>query len=132
MLICYDEKWPESARELTLRGADVLVMPTAWFGDSGCEDPETDVRIQQYRIYDQARAAENCRWFASSNYAGDLGGAQFFGLSQIVNPRGQVVAITGMFGPELAMADVDIRAGIAEANSFMGAGLIRDRRPGTT
>jgi predicted amidohydrolase len=131
MLICYDKMWPESTRELTLRGADILVMSTAWFMAFGDQDPETNILVEQYRLYDRVRAAENGRWFVSSNFGGELGGTQFIGLSQIVDPCGRVVATTGLCTPGLAIADVDISGGIAEANAMQGARLVRDRRPDT-
>jgi predicted amidohydrolase len=132
MLICYDKMWPESTRELMLRGADILVMSTAWPMVFGEQDPDTNLFAELYRLYDRARAAENSRWFVSSNFAGELGGAQFVGLSQIVDPCGRVVATTGALKPGMAIAEVDISAGIAEAQStFFGARLIRDRRADT-
>jgi predicted amidohydrolase len=132
MLICYDKMWPESTRELMLRGADILVMSTAWPMVFGEQDPETNLWADLYRLYDRARAAENSRWFISSNFAGELGGAQFIGLSQIVDPLGRVVATTGPIEPGIAIADVDIAGGIAEANAtLMGARLVRDRRTDT-
>jgi len=132
MLICYDKMWPESTRELMLRGADILVMSTAWPMVTGEQDPETNVWSQLYQLYDRARAAENSRWFISSNFAGDFGGCTFLGLSQIVDPLGRVVATTGPLQPGLAIAEVDISEGIAEANALlMGARLVRDRRPDT-
>lgn len=132
MLICYDKMWPESSRELTLRGADILVMSTAWPMITGEQDPETNLWADMYRLYDRARAAENSRWFVSSNFAGELGGAEFVGLSQIVDPFGTVVATTGNGTPGLAIADIDVKGGIADANAtFFGARLIRDRRDDT-
>jgi predicted amidohydrolase len=131
MLICYDKMWPESTRELMLRGADILVMPTAWFMAYGEQDPESNILVEQYRLFDRVRAAENGRWFVSSNFAGELGGTQFIGMSQIVDPCGRVVETTGMFTPGLAIADIDISGGIAEANAMQGARLVRDRRPDT-
>jgi predicted amidohydrolase len=132
MLICYDKMWPESTRELMLRGADLLVMSTAWPMVNGEQDPETNIWAELYRLYDRARAAENSRWFVSSNFAGDFGGCRFLGLSQIVDPMGRVVATTGALTPGIAVADIDIAGGIAAANAhLMGARLIRDRRPDT-
>jgi predicted amidohydrolase len=132
MLICYDKMWPESTRELMLRGADLLVMSTAWPMVDGEQDPETNIWAELYRLYDRARAAENSRWFVSSNFAGEFGGCQFLGLSQIVDPLGRVVATTGALTPGMAVADIDICGGIAEANAqLMGARLVRDRRPDT-
>jgi predicted amidohydrolase len=131
MLICYDKAWPETCRELTLRGADVLVMSTAWMlQHPGAGDD--DIMLQQYRLYDRVRAMENSRWFVSSNLVGELGGIEFFGLSQIIDPLGKVVASTGTMQAGLAIATVDIAAGILSANRVnQGAHLVRDRRPET-
>ena len=124
--------WPESTRELMLRGAEIMVMPTAWFiGWGDTEDVANNIMVQQYQLYDRVRAAENCRWFVSSNFAGELGGGRFIGLSQIVDPQGRVVASTPLLEPGIAIADVDIADGITEAQTFQGARLIRDRRQET-
>ena len=54
MLICYDKAWPESCRELTLRGADILVMPTAWGvgADGDPSDPAASINCMQYSLFD--------------------------------------------------------------------------------
>ena len=131
MLICYDKAWPESCRELTLRGADLLIMSTAW-ARHRLGSGDDDVMLDQYRLYDRVRAMENARWFVSSNLIGELGGLDFFGMSQIVDPLGRVVASTGSANAGLAIATLDIDAGILAANSVnQGAHLVRDRRPET-
>jgi predicted amidohydrolase len=131
MLICYDKAWPESCRELTLRGADLLVMSTAWPRQRPGSGDD-DIMLEQYRLYDLVRAMENSRWFVSSNLVGELGGLEFFGLSQIVDPLGHVVGTTGVGEAGLAVATVDLAAGIIEANKVnQGAHVQRDRRPET-
>jgi predicted amidohydrolase len=132
MLICYDKMWPESCRELVLRGADILVMPTAWGWGDDDHDPDSNVRCHLYRLYDQVRAAENNRWFVSSNYSGKIEDSEFLGLSQIVDPLGRIVASSGTTAGGLTIATVDINAGIAAASAQIGgARLVRDRRPET-
>jgi len=132
MLICYDKAWPESCRELTLRGADLLVMSTAWGILPGHGEAGDNVWLRQYELFDRVRAAENGRWFVSSNFVGELGGIDYFGLSQIVDPLGEVVATTGTSDAGLAIATVDLVAGLAAARvANLGAFLIRDRRPET-
>jgi predicted amidohydrolase len=155
MLICYDKAWPETCRELTLRGADILVMSTAWSRSDpealsrsdpealsrsdpealSLSDPEAgadDVWLDQYALFDRVRAAENCRWFVSSNFVGELGGLEFFGMSQIVDPLGRVLATTGTERSGLVIAEVDVAAGIRAACALnQGAHLVRDRRPET-
>lgn len=133
MLICYDQAWPESCRELTLGGADLLVMSTAWSLRAGEPSPAESLSAEQYLLYGRARAAENQRWFVSSNFTGPLGGLTFFGHSQIIDPLGRVVSESGS-APEQSMvlADIDVRGGIeAAAARSRGCRLWRDRRPET-
>jgi predicted amidohydrolase len=133
MLICYDQVWPEACRELTLRGADLLVMSTAWSLRPDETSPESALSVEQYLLYGRARAVENSRWFISANFTGPLGGLSFFGHSQIIDPLGRVVAGSGSRPePAMVIADIDVRAGIEAAYAHgMGARLWRDRRPET-
>jgi predicted amidohydrolase len=132
MLICYDKVWPEACRELTLSGAELLIMGTAWASMPEDREGEDNLSTRQYELFDRVRAAENGRWFISSNFAGELGGSTFIGLSQIVDPVGDVVATSGTANTGLVIADIDIAAGLANAGRLvMGSFLIRDRRPET-
>jgi predicted amidohydrolase len=133
MLICYDQAWPESCRELSLQGAELLIMSTAWPLRPDETSPDGALSVDHYLLYGRARAVENSRWFISSNFTGQLGGFSFFGNSQIIDPLGRVVAETGS-GPEasFALADIDVRGGINAAHArSKGARLWRDRRPET-
>jgi predicted amidohydrolase len=132
MLICYDKMWPESCRELTLRGADILVMSTAWplMPDHGAG--MDNLYVKQYDVLDRVRALENSRWFISSNFIGELGGIEFFGMSQIVDPFGDVVVSTGTEIVGLVHATVDLQGTIGDARAAtQGPFLVRDRRPET-
>jgi predicted amidohydrolase len=132
MLICYDKAFPESCRELTLRGADILVMSTAWPLMPGHGTGTDNLWVQQYDAFERVRAIENGRWFVSSNFIGELGGIEFFGMSQIINPVGEVVATTGTETVGLVTAEIDVFGGMADARAAMqGAFLVRDRRPDT-
>src|SRR5262249_14422678 len=82
ILICYYVRFPEGARPLTLRGADVLVVPTNW--PEGAESaPEFLTR---------ARAWENRIYVAACNRVGCEEGTRFIGRSQIVAPDGKILA----------------------------------------
>ena len=132
MLICWDAEFPESARELTLRGAELLVVSSAWdrFGHDG--EPGASVSEQLYELYLRARAAENGRWLVAANYVGELGGRHYIGAGQIVSPLGAVLATSGVGAAGLALASVEVERGIAAAYAaWEGPYLIRDRRPET-
>ncbi len=105
-LICYDQMFPESTRELTLGGAEILVLCTAW----------PIFLRHQYDIFSKARAAENHRWYICSNQVGrcDRGDMEYYGHSRIIDPRGRVVAETGDGEEGLALATIDVEADIAK------------------
>jgi predicted amidohydrolase len=102
MLICYDQCFPEAARELTLRGADLLVIPNAWPSSDHASD-------DRYDFFGRARAAENCRWVLQSNQVGlcDRGDFGYLGCSRIIGPNGTVVAQTSKGQEEIVVAEID-------------------------
>lgn len=83
MQICYEVGFPESARMLVLRGANVLVYSAA-FGKA---------REYAWNINTRARALENGCYLIASGMAGSEGGKpEFLGCSRIVAPDGTVLA----------------------------------------
>lgn len=81
--ICYELRFPEVARTLALRGADVLALPTGWPVESAIL-PDHFARV---------RAAENLMYLVAANRPDGGGERQFIGRSQIVDPLGAVQAI---------------------------------------
>lgn len=63
-MICFDREFPESARLLALKGAEVILTPNACALDD-VEAGIGDIRIAQFR----ARAFENAAGVAMANYA---------------------------------------------------------------
>ena len=85
ILICYDIRFPEAARTLTLKGADIILVPTNW--PAGAESsPEFLTR---------ARAWENRVYIAACNRIGTEEGTKFIGRSQIVSPDGVILKQAG-------------------------------------
>ena len=84
MLICHDASFPEAARELTLNGAEMILMPI-WGG-------------RQALV--RARAVENGVYVATSGYDYP---------SEIVSPTGDVLASVPIEkGPAVAVAEIDL------------------------
>jgi predicted amidohydrolase len=95
--ICYDGAFPEVGRVLTLRGADLLVLPTNW--PSGAEAQAEHLMI--------GRAVENVVHVLAVNRVGAERGARFIGRSSIVDALGRVLARAGAETEETLVAEID-------------------------
>ena len=114
--ICYDLVMPETARCLTLAGADIIFFPTM----GGAAIGDDDIGLQALRV----RAAENHVYLVVA----------FRGSgSMIISPRGKILA-TAEGTDGLAIADIDPRGGREGGDSSnqqkdMRARLFRERNP---
>jgi predicted amidohydrolase len=97
MNICYDGSFPESARILTLLGADLVVLPTNW--------PTGAFSTMKYLV--QARALENHIYYAAVNRVGEERGFRFIGHSRIVNCDGELLSYSAGDGEEILYAEID-------------------------
>ena len=79
MMICYDLEMSEMARNLTLLGAQLLLVPTALAASSANEN------IARFIV--PTRAMENHVWVAYAN----LAPPRFVGFSRIVGPDGNTL-----------------------------------------
>jgi predicted amidohydrolase len=103
LMTCYDVRFPELARLLTLAGAQVLVLPAAWV-----KGPHKE---RHWELMLAARALENTVYVVG---AGECG-PRNIGHSMVVDPLGVVVARLGE-APGLLWADAD-PARVADARS---------------
>ena len=95
--ICYELRFPEVTRSLALRGAEIVAHPTNW-----------PTAVRPFADFlTRARAAENHVFLLTANRLGREGGMDFFGRSQIVDPRGSRLAEAGELGGELVVAEID-------------------------
>jgi predicted amidohydrolase len=99
MAICYDLRFPELFRILALRGALLLVVPSAFAAVTGKAHWEVLVR---------ARAIENQAFVIAADQVGPIGpGFEAHGHSMIVDPWGRVLAEkTG--GEGVVLAEIDL------------------------
>lgn len=116
LMICFDWFFPESARALALKGADVLAHPSNLVLPWG---PEA-MKI---------RSLENGVFSVTANRTGRERGLRFIGQSQIVAPDGRVLAHAGRDREEAQVRTLDVfrarNKGLTPQNH-----RFRDRRPG--
>jgi N-carbamoylputrescine amidase len=125
--ICWDQWFPESARAFALRGAEVLLYPTAIGSEP--QDPMLDSRHHWRRVM-QGHAGANLMPLVASNRVGTEPGAAgaltFYGTSFVAGPTGEVVAELDDRTPGFAVARFDLDALAAQRAAW---GVFRDRRP---
>jgi predicted amidohydrolase len=98
LTICYDLRFPELYRILTLRGADLLVVPAAFTLATGRDHWELLLR---------ARAVENqCFAIGAGDWGEHPGGKTTYGRSMVVDPWGVVLSQVAD-GDGLALAELD-------------------------
>jgi N-carbamoylputrescine amidase len=121
--ICWDQWFPESARCMTLLGADVLLYPTA-IGSEPATARDTAAPWRRAMI---GHAVCNTIHLAAANRVGDEGGQLFYGTSFIADPWGEVVCELDRTREGIALTTIDPERARAD-REWMG--LLRDRRPG--
>ncbi|MRT42808.1 carbon-nitrogen hydrolase family protein [Enterobacteriaceae bacterium RIT702] len=130
MLICYDKVFPESTRELALKGADIMIMPTAWgYGGDGSAG-DADPMVDSYTLFGRVRALENQCWMVESNLCGTHGNLHYHGHSRIIDPLGNIIADSGST-EGMALANVEIQSAILRARSsdYLGYHFLKDYVP---
>lgn len=83
LLICYDLRFPELSRILTVKGADVLVAPSAWVAG--------EMKEEHWQTMVKARAIENGSYVVAPDQLGNI----YCGRSMAVDPFGVVLVDMG-------------------------------------
>lgn len=125
--ICWDQWFPEVARALTLKGAEIILYPTAIGSEPS--KPDYDSKDHWQRVM-QGHAAANIIPVIASNRVGqekiEDSELNFYGSSFITNEIGEKIAELGRTEEAILTATFDLDQ-IAEMRSFWG--FFRDRRP---
>ena len=83
LAICYDLRFPEVFRSAVFRGAELMLIPSAWY--------DGELKADHLKSLLKVRALENTMFTACS----DLCGGGFAGCSSVYGPYGRCVAETG-------------------------------------
>jgi N-carbamoylputrescine amidase len=125
--ICWDQWYPETARCLALKGAQVLLYPTAIGSEPKDADMDTSRMWRRAMI---GHAVSNCMPVVAANRIGHEGsqeaGQRFYGHSFICDEWGDYVEQFGAEETGYLVATLDLE--IARRNRASW-GFFRDRRP---
>lgn len=98
VLICWDQWYPEAARLMALKGADLLIYPTAIGWESSDTDEEKIRQQNAWIISQRAHAVANGLPVISVNRvgqepdpSGNTNGILFWGHSFVAGPQGELI-----------------------------------------
>ena len=111
-MICFDRHYPESIRTSALKGADLILVPTANVKEEPGEMFIWEIKVQAF---------QSSVFVAMCNRVGKEDQMDFSGESLIVSPNGETIALTND-QEGLLMADLDLTK----------AKEIRDQKPYTS
>jgi N-carbamoylputrescine amidase len=121
VIICYERHFPELGRLVALGGASVMCVPVA------CASAPTK---EVFQLELRAHAVFNSMFVVCANRVGLEGdpgaGKDYYGLSAIYQPDGEIVSQAGVEDAEVVFASVDL-AHVIERRQRLP--FLRDRRP---
>ncbi len=97
MMICYDLRFPELSRKLTINGAEILIICAEW----------PYPRIEHWRTLLKARAIDNLVYVIGCNRVGNDTKFEYFGHSSVIDPWGRRM-IEGGKDETLLTCEIDL------------------------
>ncbi len=132
VLICWDQWYPEAARLMALKGADILVYPTAIGWDMNDTAEEQQRQRNAWITIQRSHAVANGLPVVSVNRCGfeedpskQTSGIQFWGSSFVAGPQGEILHQCSVDTEEQVVVDIDF---VRSENVRQIWPFFRDRR----
>ena len=116
VLVCWDQWYPEAARLMALRGAEMLVYPTAIGYESTDSEAEQQRQREAWTTVQRGHAVANGLPVVAVNRvghdpdpSGQTNGIQFWGSSFVAGPQGEMLFRASSTDEERAVIDVDLK-----------------------
>ena len=130
--VCWDQWYPEGARLMALRGAELLIYPTA-IGYESTDTPDEQQRQREaWTIVQRGHAVSNGLPVVAVNRvghepdpSGQTHGINFWGSSFACGPQGEILASASDTDEETLVVDVDMQR---SENVRRWWPFLRDRR----
>lgn len=115
LMVCWDQWYPEGARLMAMRGAELLIYPTAIGWESTDTDEEKARQQGAWQTVMRGHAVANGLPVIAVNRvghepdpSGQTGGIQFWGHSFVAGPQGEIIAQASDEAPECLVVEVDM------------------------
>lgn len=130
--VCWDQWYPEGARLMALRGAEILIYPTAIGWESSDTEEEKARQLEAWIVSQRGHAVANGLPVVAVNRVGhepDLSertnGIQFWGNSFVAGPQGEILAQASNSAEQNLVVEVDMER---SENVRRWWPFLRDRR----
>lgn len=116
VLVCWDQWFPEAARLMTLKGAEILIYPTAIGWESSDSDDEKQRQQDAWQTVQRGHAIANGLPVVTVNRVGhepdptgQTNGIQFWGHSFVCGAQGEIIAQFPDDNEHIAVIDIDLK-----------------------
>jgi len=132
VLICWDQWYPEAARIMALKGAEILIYPTAigWFMNDSKDEREKQldawITIQRSHAIANGLPVASCnRVGFETDQSGVIDGINFWGNSFVCDTQGKIITVGDNENETILYANIEKRR-IRETRDIWP--FLRDRR----
>ena len=116
VLVCWDQWYPEAARLMALRGADLLIYPTAIGWERSDRPEEQSRQLDAWRTVQRGHAVANGLPVVTVNRvgheidpSGQTAGIQFWGNSFASGPQGEILTELPTDAEAIRVISVDLQ-----------------------
>ena len=116
VLVCWDQWYPEAARLMALRGADLLIYPTAIGWERSDQPKEQSRQLDAWRTVQRGHAVANGLPVVTVNRvgheidpSGQTAGIQFWGNSFASGPQGEILTELPTDAEAIRVISVDLQ-----------------------
>ena len=109
VLVCWDQWYPEAARLMALRGAEILIYPTAIGYDPNDTAEEQQRQRRAWQTVMRGHAVANGLPVVAVNRVGDEDGVPFWGTSFVCGPQGEVIYEASENEEESIIVEMDMK-----------------------
>lgn len=115
LMVCWDQWYPEGARLMALKGAEMLIYPTAIGWESTDTPDEKQRQLVAWQTVMRGHAVANGLPVIAVNRvghepdpSGQTNGIQFWGNSFVAGPQGEFLAVASADKEENCVVEIDI------------------------
>lgn len=115
LMVCWDQWYPEGARLMALKGAEMLIYPTAIGWESTDTPEEKQRQLDAWQTVMRGHAVVNGLPVIAVNRvghepdpSGQTNGIQFWGNSFVAGPQGELLAVASADKEENCVVEIDI------------------------